>query len=132
VQVASSPSLYYLPQNPKAPDRELDKNAFFKILAAQLSHQDPMNPQDGSDFVAQLAQFSALEQMQNLNRTFEEFSQGQSFLQATGFINRKVTLDDGNGGTVTGVVEKVRLNGAAVELMVNGAFYNVGRVVQVE
>lgn len=48
---------------------DLDRNAFLKLLTVQLSNQDPLNPIEDREFVAQLAQFSALEQMQNLNVT---------------------------------------------------------------
>lgn len=51
---------------------DLDKNAFLKLLTAQLSNQDPLNPMEDKEFIAQLAQFSALEQMQNLNKNFLE------------------------------------------------------------
>lgn len=49
---------------------ELGKDAFLKLLATQLANQDPLNPTDDTQFIAQLAQFSSLEQMSNLNKTF--------------------------------------------------------------
>lgn len=44
-----------------------DKDTFLKLLVAQLSHQDPLNPQDDKEFVAQLAQFTSVEELQNIN-----------------------------------------------------------------
>jgi len=52
---------------------DLDRNAFLNLLITQLRHQDPLNPMDDREFIAQLAQFSSLEQMQNLNSTFNRF-----------------------------------------------------------
>lgn len=49
------------------PGQETDKNLFLKLLVAQMGHQDPMNPQDPTQYITQLAQFNTLEQMQNLN-----------------------------------------------------------------
>lgn len=51
---------------------DLDKNSFLKLLTTQLANQDPLNPIEDREFIAQLAQFSSLEQMQNLNKTFTE------------------------------------------------------------
>ncbi|MCL6639495.1 MAG: hypothetical protein K6T80_07445 [Firmicutes bacterium] len=124
----SSTGLYYSDQ--KTASRAatgIDKNAFLKILAMQMSYQDPMSSADPSEYVSQLAQFSALEQMQNLSESFERLS----FLQAAGMIGRNVVLSGENGEQITGTVEKVRLAGNDVEVMVNGSFYNLGRGVQV-
>lgn len=55
----------------REPSQDLDRDAFLRLLITQLQHQDPLNPMDDRDFIAQMAQFSALEQMVNLNATFE-------------------------------------------------------------
>ncbi|WP_258921671.1 flagellar hook capping FlgD N-terminal domain-containing protein [Heyndrickxia coagulans] len=64
------PSLLLSNQNTASGTRTgsktLDKNAFLKILIAQLQNQDPTNPMDDTQFVSQMAQFSSLEQMTNL------------------------------------------------------------------
>jgi len=51
-------------------NNDLDRNAFLNLLMTQLRYQDPLNPMDDREFIAQMAQFSSLEQMQNLNATF--------------------------------------------------------------
>ena len=50
----------------RAVSKELDKEAFLKLLIAQLANQDPMNPMEDREFIAQMAQFSSLEQMANM------------------------------------------------------------------
>ncbi len=75
----------------------LDKNAFLKLLVAQLKHQDPTSPMDGKDLAAQLAQFTSVEQLQNLNTAMATQTQasqmaalvGQSSLSAS-LIGRQV------------------------------------------
>jgi len=51
---------------------QADKDMFMKLLVAQLKNQDPMSPQDGAAFVAQLAQFNSLEQLTNIRQSIEE------------------------------------------------------------
>ena len=53
----------------------LDKDAFLQLLVTQMQYQDPLDPQDNSEYVAQLAQFSSLEQMTNVYKSIEEVSQ---------------------------------------------------------
>lgn len=55
-------------------DRELDKDAFLKLMVTQMQYQDPLDPQDNSEYVAELAQFSALEQMTNVSEGIKEVS----------------------------------------------------------
>mgnify|MGYP001277064785 CR=1 FL=1 len=84
----------------KAKGDVLDKSDFLKLLVTQLRYQDPLNPMEDKEFIAQTAQFTALEQMQNLNSS-------TVFSQATSFIGKDVRAKDENdvtfGGTVTSV-----------------------------
>ncbi len=69
---------------------DLDKNAFLKLLITQINHQDPLSPLQNEAFVAQLAQFSSLEQMQNINKNLEE-SINADFLLNKAMNNSLVT-----------------------------------------
>jgi len=64
------------------PNNQLDKNSFLKLLVAQLRYQDPLNPMNDQEFIGQMAQFSTLEQMQNLNQTVEK---NQELMRAIGY-----------------------------------------------
>lgn len=59
---------------------DLDKNAFLHLLTTQLANQDPLNPMDDREFIAQLAQFSSLEQMNNLNVKMQDLVDAVDFL----------------------------------------------------
>lgn len=84
---------------------ELDQEDFFALLVAQLENQDPLEPQDNTAFVAQLAQFGTLDSTQRLQRSFEDFvstAQSSQALQASALVGRKVTLNSAFADLVTG------------------------------
>ena len=89
----------------------LGKDDFLKMMIAQLKHQDPMNPMDGTAFTAQLAQFSSLEQLQNVNTQLTSFTKQQQALgnsQAVNLIGKQV-LAKGNTVSVDGSPVDARL-----------------------
>lgn len=74
-------------------NKSLGKEDFLKLLVAQLAAQDPLEPMDAQDFSAQLAQFSALEQMTNVNKNLETIRDLESFRSnssAVGLIGKKI------------------------------------------
>lgn len=90
----------------------LGKDEFMQLLVAQLRYQDPMRPMEDRDFAAQLAQFSALEQMAELARW-----QRLSF--SMGLVGRQVTASV-DGAEVTGTVAGIRLKDGRPLLLVGG------------
>ncbi|NLM03871.1 MAG: flagellar hook capping protein [Clostridiales bacterium] len=63
---------YYDSNKNSKKTNDLDKDAFLSLLVTQLQNQDPLNPMEDREFISQMAQFSSLEQMQNLNATMKE------------------------------------------------------------
>ncbi len=96
-----------------SPGSDMDKNAFLRILAAELSNQDPMNSKDSTQYVTQMAQFASMEQMTNLNSTMSGFA-------VNSLVGKGVTLKvlDPNGVPYTGVVKAVTRQGSNVFLSV--------------
>ncbi|MFN3533793.1 MAG: flagellar hook assembly protein FlgD, partial [Desulfatiglandales bacterium] len=77
--VSSSPVVSSrAPEYPR--NTQLGKEDFLKLLVAQLQHQDPLNPMNSTEFTAQLAQFSALEQQRNTNENLEKLIEREEFL----------------------------------------------------
>ena len=66
-------------------NNDLDKDAFLRLLTTQLANQDPLNPIEDREFIAQLAQFSSLEQMQNLNKSMDNL--GEELLDSMENLN---------------------------------------------
>ncbi|MTI58786.1 MAG: flagellar hook capping protein [Firmicutes bacterium] len=86
----------------------LDKNAFFELLTTQLQYQDPLNPMDNTQFIAQMAQFSSLEQMENMNANMTQFLRIQGLSEGASLIGKTVeTIDPESGETIKGEVVKV-------------------------
>lgn len=83
---------------------------FLKILGAQLSSQDPLKPVDNQEFVAQIAQFTSLEQSRQLNAKFDTLLSLQSFSQSVGLLGRTVDVDLG-GGVQSGTITTLSLQG---------------------
>ncbi len=79
---------------PSTASSSLDKDAFLQLLVTQLQNQDPLNPMDDKEFIAQLAQFSSLEQMSNVSDGIESLvnkTAQQDMLSAVNYIGKEVT-----------------------------------------
>jgi flagellar basal-body rod modification protein FlgD len=109
--VNSTPTVVNQTSGRIAKGDELGKDEFLKLLVTQLQYQDPLNPMEDKDFIAQTAQFTALEQMQNLNST-------TVFSQATGFIGKDVEVVDENGVAFAGTVTSVKVVDSTAKLVV--------------
>lgn len=108
----------------------LDKNDFLKILITQLSHQDPTQPMDDKAFIAQMAQFSSLEQMTNMSDGLAKVATLVAKSQAVGLLGNAVDIADGSQ-MVTGIVEAVT-GGDYPQLLVNGQYYDYSQVQKVK
>jgi flagellar basal-body rod modification protein FlgD len=87
----------------------LGKDDFLKLLVGQLQHQDPMQPTGDQEFIAQMAQFSTLEQVSNLAKSNAQLAESLHLSQGFGLIGRTVTYTRADGSTVQGVVGSVQV-----------------------
>lgn len=102
----------------------LDYDSFLRLFVAQLQNQDPMNPMEGTEYTAQLAQFSSLEQSIKTNETLESLISQQSLSQASALIGRTATNAD---GSVSGVIETVTvLSDGSVANLADGTRLTLG------
>ena len=104
----------------KADNGSLGKDQFLKLFVAQLQHQDPMNPMNDSEFMAQMASFSTLEQVTNLAAANERIAAAMTSTSAVGLIGRTVSYVDENDEIHTGKVDKVTTAGGKPLLTVDG------------
>jgi|SRR5438270_9403394 len=101
-------------------DPLLDKNAFLKLMMVQMQHQDPLSPQDPSQYLGQLAQLTAVEQQTNIAQSVQQTAQVQNAGTALQLLGHTVTYSDANGNSVTGTVQKVDFTTSGPQLTING------------
>lgn len=94
------------------PSQALGLQDFMKVLLTQLTYQDPLKPMDNQAFMAQMAQFTALEQTQQLNEHMQQLVSDQAALHSIGLIGRTVDVLV-NGARSTGTVTALSLQGDA-------------------
>ncbi|PID16501.1 flagellar hook assembly protein FlgD [Sporosarcina sp. P34] len=131
-------------QRKTGPDT-MGKDAFMKILIAQMANQDPTNPMKDTEFVAQMAQFSSLEQTMNLAKAFEKFadSQNQSqLIQYNSFVGKEIRWHEVSDKTGqddkpiinegTGVIQSIKyMNGSVIFTMADGKELSPGNISEV-
>ncbi len=109
---------------------ELGKNDFLNLLVTQLRYQDPLQPVDDKEFIAQMAQFSSLEQMQNMNGSM---TKSQAFT-LIGKVITATTTDDKTleVNSVQGTVTSVKMKDGKTFVVVNNKDVDVDRIIQVD
>jgi flagellar basal-body rod modification protein FlgD len=110
-------------------NQNLGKEDFLKILLAQLAHQDPSAPMEDKEFIAQMAQFSSLEQMTNMAADFAKMARMLRVTEASSSLGKSVeiNLED---NAVQGIVRAVTRE-EAPQILVNGKFYDWEQVIAV-
>lgn len=119
-----------------AGSNSLGQTQFMDLMLAQLKNQSPLNPQDSTQFLSQLAQFSSLEQMQNLNKSVNDFAtqyRSTQALQASAMVGRSVLVPSsqanlGPGGSVAGYVNLSQSTGDLAVSVLDGAGQVVRRI----
>lgn len=111
----------------------LGKDAFLQLLVTQLRYQDPLSPMDNSEFIAQMAQFSSLEQMQNMNNNLEDFLRMSSLSQGADLIGKTVEVFDNQlGEVVSSQVHKVAFNKGELSInLENGLNVNLNDILAI-
>jgi flagellar basal-body rod modification protein FlgD len=115
-----------------ATQKTLTQDDFLKLLIAQMTSQDPMNPVSNQDFMAQMAQFSTLEQTRTLGADIAAMRGDQQILQANALLGQTVELQVDDDTTTRGVVSAVRLSGETPQIVVGGTAYDLSQVLSIQ
>ena len=122
VESNSVQSLAKEKEKKKAGNSNLDKDAFLQLLVAQMKYQDPLEPTSNTEYIAQFATFSELEQMQNMSATLE-LSRASSLIGQTVLLD--VTDSEGRTRTVQGNVDYVIYENGKAYLSIGGEPYSL-------
>lgn len=118
-------------KGPKQAGGNLDKDAFLQLLVAQMQYQDPLEPTDNTQYVSQLASFSSLEQMQNMNTSLENMSAASELQRASLLVGQYATVDtDGQGTYLTGKVDSVEFKDGEASLLIGGKSYPFANIYE--
>ena len=102
------------------PSGELGRDAFLKLLVAQLKYQDPLNPADGAEFLAQTAQFTMVEKLTEMVTQGDKTALSQQETQAAQLVGKQVTYLTTSGTSEQGLVESTKFNDDSQTLTIDG------------
>lgn len=102
-------------------NNSLDKDAFLQLLVAQMQYQDPLEPTSNTEYMSQLAQFSSVEELQNINQTF---TSNRALSLAGQYVILNVPDSAGNINQVSGLVDYVTINGGKTYFSINDQYYD--------
>ena len=126
-----------LPTGEAANKQNLGKDDFLKLMLMQMRNQDPLNPMDNQAMLSQMAQFTSLEQMSNLNENFSNQAAVQGFMEATQLLGKEIEIVDPSSspedpGTMKSKVKSVRFTDEGpVMTLENGQIATVDQIVTV-
>ena len=104
--------------------QDLGKDDFLNLLVTQLKYQDPMSPMEDKEFISQMAQFTSLEQMKNMNNAVQ-------ITQATSYIGKQVTWADSQGTEQTGIVTAIRIVNREPKVMIGEESIELKKIMSV-
>jgi flagellar basal-body rod modification protein FlgD len=115
----------------KAAGGEMGKDTFLKLLVAQLKYQDPSKPVDSSQFMAQTAQFSMVEKLDEMNTAQQNALSAQLMLAASNLVGRTVSYVDASGMEASGVVTSATISGSSPTVKVGNTDVALSSVKEV-
>lgn len=121
-----------------AVNQTLGKDDFLRLLTTELKNQDPLEPVDNKEFISQMAQFSSLEQMNNVAQSMddlrthlESLSLQQLLAQGAAIIGKLVTGNDADNTELSGVVDSVKLENGFLKLQLGDKTLSLDQVTSI-
>ena len=121
-----------LMQNGRRVHNTLGKEDFLRLLIVQLENQDPTSPLEDKEFISQMAQFSSLEQMTEMNRTLGNLIMNYKLGLASSLLGKEVeVLDRVSGHAVSGTVSEITFGEEGPRVSFNGISYSIDDVTKI-
>lgn len=131
--IASQTATSNVQSGRSADNKSLSASDFLQLLVTEMTNQDPLDPMSDKEWMAQMAQFSSLEEMSSLNNTMSGYVQQQQAGSASAYLGRDVTILSAGGNRVEGTVTAVNSNNAEgkITVTVDGQEYDVKQIQSV-
>ena len=117
--------------NPRVPEKTMGQDDFLKLLVTQFTNQDPMSPMKDTEYIAQMAQFTTLEQTKSMSSEISKLRTDNQLLQANALLGRTVELQADKDNRTLGVVSAVEVNAGTPQIVVNGQPYDLGTLLTI-
>lgn len=127
----ATPDTWGAPAARQQTQNEIDKDAFMKLMVAQLKYQDPLSPADPQQFLAQSAQFSTVEKLEHIAIQVSEQTWAMALNTAGSLIGKEITFLRMDGTTGTGVVTSATTDPDGIVLDVNGEQVPLGAITNI-
>lgn len=115
----------------RKPSSDLDKDAFLKLLVAQLKYQDPLSPADPQQFMAQTAQFTSVEKLEEIARQTADQTWAMALSTASSLVGREVTFLRADGTTGKGIASSALTEPDGILLNIGTEQVPLGAVTQI-
>ncbi len=119
------------PKFANGPKEVSEKDMFLKLMIEQMKQQDPLKPMDSTGLLSQLAQLNSVQQMIELNTTFQQFMANQDLIQANNLMGRWVEGVDANAQVITGKVDWIEVIDGVVTLHIGDRLLLLNQVTSV-
>jgi flagellar basal-body rod modification protein FlgD len=127
----ATPDTWGVPSRQQQSKNDIDKDAFMKLMVAQLKYQDPLSPADPQQFLAQSAQFSTVEKLEHIATQVSEQTWAMALNTAGGLVGKEITFLRMDGTTGSGLVTSATTDPDGIVLNVNGEEVPLGAITTI-
>lgn len=115
----------------KSPNSLADTNVFLKLLTTELCNQDPTNPTDGTEYISQLAQFTSLQQTQEINESIKTLLLSKDLSSATSMIGKEVLIKIDENTAISDMVKGTRISDNKVYIVTDNGYFLLDDIIGV-